>query len=357
MRYRYRPGGNAVVNAGVAVVVLATPFLVAAAEPAARATEAQRPLPGCTAAIAYADLHRGVSVLVLQDGVPVCQSKDVSRPHELWSGTKSFVGVIAAAAVQDGLIRLDDPVADTIEQWRGDRTRNQITIAQLLSMTSGHATTIGRAPGYRDALQSPLSAKPGERFQYGPDTLQIFGEVLRRKLVKSGLDENPRDYIERRLFTPLGITAAAWRNGPDGLPLMPQGAIMSAVQWAKFGEFVRLGGKINGRHLVDPKAFAALFRGSAANPAYGLTWWLAATPRAPDPVSAASDIGQHLDTIPRDLVFAAGFGDQRMYVIPSKRLTIVRQAQLDLAALRPGSQQPGGKRWSDAQFLGLLLNS
>lgn len=352
MHYRYRRD----VMTGLMAAALLNPFVLAGAGAVAQANDAQKPLPGCAAAIAYSDLHRGVSVLVLQDGVPVCQSNNVSRPHELWSGTKSFIGMIAAAAVQDGLIRLEEPVADTIVQWRGDQARNRITIAQLLSMTSGHANTVGRPPSYSDALKSPLSAQPGARFQYGPDSLQIFGEVLRRKLVTTGRDENPRDYVERRLFAPLGITAGGWRNGPDGLPLMPQGAIMSADQWAKFGEFVRLGGKVNGRQLVDPMAFAALFRGSAANPAYGLTWWLAAAPRTPDPVSAASDIGRHLDAIPRDLVFAAGFGDQRLYVIPSKRLTIVRQAQLDLAALRPGASRPVEKRWSDARFLRLLLN-
>ncbi len=352
MRCWHKPG----VIAGLMTAALMGPTLIASAEPVTRAASPQSALPGCAAAIAYSDMHRGVSVLVLQDGVPICQSNDVSRPHELWSGTKSFVGVIAAAAVQDGLIRLDDPVADTIVEWKGDQARSRITIAQLLSMTSGHATTIGRPLGYSDALRSPLSAPPGERFQYGPDSLQIFGEVLRRKLRMSRHDETPRDYIERRLFKPLGITAAAWRNGPDGLPLMPQGVIMSAEQWAKFGEFVRVGGTMSGRYIVDKEAFAALFRGSGANPAYGLTWWLAAAPRVADPVSAASDIGKHLDSLPRDLVFAAGFGDQRLYVIPSRRITIVRQAQLDLASLRPGGQPSSDQRWSDARFLGLLLN-
>ena len=58
--------------------------------------------------------------------------------------------------------------------------------------------------------------------------------------------------------------------------------------------------------------------------------------------------------LPRDLVLAAGAGDQRLYVIPSRGLVIVRQARLDLAALGPGADP--ATKWSDADFLRLLLD-
>lgn len=311
---------------------------------------------GCAAAIAYSDMHRGEAVLVLRDGVPVCQSEDVASAHELWSGTKSFVGIMAAAAVQDKLLTLDEAAADTLTEWQNDPAKKAITIRHLLSMTSGQPSTIGRPEGYRESLAVALTASPGERFQYGPSQLQIFGELLRRKLKAAGQNENPREYLERRILKPLDIRVAQWRNGQDGLPLMPQGMVMNASEWAKFGEFIRSGGKIGDRSAVDAAAFAQLFRGSAANPAYGLTWWLPAAPKVPDFVTASTDVGRNAASLPRDLVYAAGFGDQRLFVIPSLRLTIVRQASLDLASLRPGAvrSKPG---WSDAQFLGLLLKS
>lgn len=324
--------------------------LLLAASPA-RAIE---PLPGCAAAIAFSDAHRGEAVLVLQGGMVVCQSEDVTGAHELWSGTKSFVGIMAAAAVQDGLLTLDEAAAATLTEWQGDPAKRTITIRHLLSMTSGQPSTIGRPEGYRESLAIALTASPGERFQYGPSQLQIFGELLRRKLKAAGHAENPRDYLDRRILKPLGISVAQWRNGPDGLPLMPQGMVMNATEWAKFGEFIRGGGKIGGRDAVDPGAFAALFKGSAANPAYGLTWWLPAMPKTPDFVTTSTDIGRYAADLPADLVYAAGFGDQRLFVIPSRQMTIVRQASIDLASLRPGA--PATKpKWSDAQFLKLVL--
>lgn len=334
-------------------------ILLALAMPDAAANDGHVPNPqpttpmvrdDCRVAIAYSAAHKGVSLLVLRDGKPVCeayQDGDADTPHELWSGTKSMVGLMAAAAVQDGLLALDEPVATTIGEWRDDPERRGITIRHLLSMTSGQQGTIGRPPGYADALAAPLTAAPGERFQYSPTSLQIFGEVMRRKLIARGLPGDPARWFQGRVLTPAGIAVAAWRSGPDGNPLMPQGVAMTARQWARLGELVRAGGRVKGRALVDPAAFAALFQGSAANPAYGLTWWLTRATPAKDVVTAASDIPAAADRLPRDLVYAAGAGDQRLYVIPSQRMVIVRQATLEIGA-RSG--------WSDVAFLDLLLD-
>ncbi|WP_428630074.1 serine hydrolase domain-containing protein [Sphingopyxis sp.] len=315
----------------------------------ARASE--NGLPGCAAAIAYSDANKGVAVLVLDKGKPVCRSADTDKPHELWSGTKSLVGLMAAAAVQDKLLTLDERAADTLTEWQRDPQKSAITIRQLLSMTSGQASAIGRPLGYAESTKLPLTAAPGATFQYGPAPMQIFGEILRRKLEAAGQDANPGRYAERRILTPAGIKVDEWRNGADGLPLMPQGMVLAADEWAKLGEFVRAGGKVSGKQIVDPEAFAQLFEGSKANAAYGLTWWLPRPTTARDMVTRSTDITEKAADLPADMVVAAGAGDQRLYVIPSRRLTIVRQAKLDLVALSAGARST----WSDAHFLSLLL--
>ena len=109
--------------------------------------------------------------------------------------------------------------------------------------------------------------------------------------------------------------------------------------------------KQDGKPLVDPVAFADLFEGSSVNPAYGLTWWLPRPSLSNDPVTRATDITEHSTELPADMVVAAGAGDQRLYVIPSRRLTIVRQAKLDIMALAAGKKSG----WSDTRFLELLL--
>lgn len=309
------------------------------------------PLPSCAAAITYSEAHNGVALLVLEDGKVRCRSADIATPQELWSGTKSIVGLMAAAAVQDGLLTLDERASDTLSEWKSDPEKARITLRQLLSMTGGQASTVGRPQGYLDSLKAPLSALPGSKFEYGPAPMQIFGEIMRRKLVAEGKDDNPRLYIERRILGPIGVKVGGWRSGPDGEPLMPQGLVLAAEEWAKIGELVRVGGKRDGKPLVDTAALTELFIGSEANPAYGLTWWLPHSTLATDPVTRSTDIAEHAADLPADMVVAAGAGDQRLYVIPSRRLTIVRQAKLNLAALAEGRKSD----WSDWRFISMLL--
>jgi CubicO group peptidase (beta-lactamase class C family) len=259
---------------------------------------------------------------------------------------------MAAVAVKDGLLTLDERASDTLTEWRSDPEKAKITLRELLSMTSGQPPRSQKFMGYMDSVNAPLTAPPGTKFQYGPAPLQIFGEIMRRKLARAGEDSNARGYIERRILSPLGVRVGSWRNGPDGNPLMPEGLALSAREWAKIGEFVRAGGRHDGKQLVDPVAFAALFKGSAVNPAYGLTWWLPHASTAGGPTTENTDIALRAGDLPSDMVIAGGAGRQRLYVIPSLKLTIVRQARFDIKAARAGIRAKS--TWSDAHFVLLV---
>jgi len=341
----------------------ATPALFAAVLLLSAASPARADLSptACQAAKAYSDQHDGLSVLVLKNGKVACEAYtggDADTAHELYSGTKSFVGLMAAAAVQDRLLTLDELVADTLPEWRDDPLKSKATIRQLLSMTAGLPSQIGRPPTYAGAVEAPFNLPPGERFQYGPAPMQVFGELIRRKLTAAGRSGDPLAYLKARILDPIGLKDADWRRGPDGQPMMPQGAVLTAREWAKVGELVRHRGVVDGRAIVDPEAFDALFHGSRANPGYGLTWWLPKASITLDAATASTDIGAAAASLPKDLVMAAGAGDQRLYVIPSLGLVIVRQARLDLVkTLRAARGQPiaDEARWSDAKMLDILI--
>lgn len=309
---------------------------------------------------AYAARHDGLSLLILHDGGVVLEDYPeggVDCAHALHSGTKSFVGVLAAAAVQHGLLTLDERVSDTLPEWRGDPLKVETTIRQLLTLTAGLPSQIGVIPTYADAVAMPFSAAPGEQFQYGPAPFQVFGEVLRRKLGDTGQSADPLAYLHERVLDPIGLRYADWARGADGLPRLPAGTVMSARDWARFGEFVRAGGVMNSERLVDEQAFAAMFQGSRVNPAYGLTWWLPRATPAADAVTRLNDASRHADALPADLVMANGAGHQMLYVMPSLKLTIVRQARLDIVkVMREASPEgPGPDDWSDFAFLSTLL--
>lgn len=311
----------------------------------------------CAAAQDYSAARRGVSVLVIKDGETVCEGYagqgGPDRGWELWSGTKSFNGLIAAAAVQDRLLSLDEKVADTLPEWRADPLKSQITLRQLLSLSSGLEGTVGRAPDYERAIAAPVTAPPGTRFQYGAEPFQVFGAVMNRKLAAAHTgDADVLVYLKRRILDPIGVRWSGWRRTPGGDVMMPQGASFTAREWARFGEFVRGGGRVDGRPIVDPAAFRDLFIGTTANPAYGISWWL---PRAggKGPRTASIDFAEHAAELPADMVIAAGAGDQRLYVVPSCGLTVVRQAAFGLGMVRGR----GGPRWSDYDFLQPVLDA
>src|SRR5260370_41872418 len=124
--------------------------------------------------------------------------------------------------MQEGLFRLDDPVSDTITEWKSDPRKSQITIRQLLSQTDGieGASRLQRA-SVRDrnamAIRLPVVAEPGSAFIYGPSHLQIFSELLRRKL--RGRAEI--SYIEGHVLNRLGLGRLNYNNDARGNPLPP----------------------------------------------------------------------------------------------------------------------------------------
>src|SRR5437667_5779752 len=145
----------------------------------------------CAIAAKYSESRRGSAMLVMQNGRTIFEhypnGGSANKRWPIFSGTKSFWGIAALAAVQEGLFRLDDPVSDTITEWKSDPRKSQITIRQLLSQTDGleGASRLQRASMRdRDAEANalPSAAEPGSGFIYGPSHLQIFCELLRRKL-------------------------------------------------------------------------------------------------------------------------------------------------------------------------------
>jgi CubicO group peptidase (beta-lactamase class C family) len=248
-----------------------------------------------------------------------------TRAWELASGTKSFNGVIALCAVEDGLLTLEEKVTKTIPEWAKD-DRKDATVRHVLTLTAGIDTQgqgigPGRMPTYAKAVTIEPNAKPGVRFQYGPAPFMAFGEIMNRKL--KSRNETTLEYLTRRVFKPLGIQPGFWRKDADGNAHLPSGGHLTARDWAKFGEMIRLDGK----GVLKPGLTQELFKGTPANPSYGLTWWL--------PSQGGLEPNGRTRwawdaKLPTDVYVAAGAGGQRLYVIPSRELVVVRQAPVAL---------------------------
>lgn len=262
-------------------------------------------------AAAYSARHAEQALLVETNGSLVLErygaGHDAARAHALYSGTKSFWGVCAVAAQEDGILSLDEPVAHTIESWRDDPQKARVTLRMLLDLTSGFAFGgLGSAvPTYDKALATPLRDEPGTTFTYGGIPLQVFGAVLARKLAGRGLA--PHAYLHERILDPLGVAVAAWRSLKDGSRPLPTGASLAARAWLAYGRFLLRRRAPDGTEIVRPASLGRCFAGSAVNPRYGLGFWLHATADG---------------TVP----YASGSGGQALYVLPHAQTVVVRFA-------------------------------
>jgi CubicO group peptidase (beta-lactamase class C family) len=311
----------------------------------------------CARAATYSESRRGVSMLVMQNGRTVFEhyanGGSARGRWPIFSGTKSFWGIAALAAVHDGLFKLDDLVSDTITEWKNDPRKSRITIRQLLSQIDGieAASRLQRA-SIQDrntmAIQLPAIAEPGAAFIYGPSHIQIFSELLRRKLK----GRSTIAYFEGHVSDRLGLHRLNYKKDSRGNPLPATGFELTAREWARLGELVLGNGNYHGRRIVTAALLREAFSGSQVNPSYGLTFWL----NQQAPAEREADMERMLDLpwqsaqwtglcickeAPADMVVALGSGYQRLFVIPSLKAIIVRQGS--------------NAKFSDAHFLRLVL--
>jgi CubicO group peptidase (beta-lactamase class C family) len=251
-------------------------------------------------AVTYHERHKPQALLVARDGDLVVEAYDngltVGKPHALYSGTKSFWGPLAILAQREKLLELDETVGATFPAWRDDPVKKKVTLRHLLTLTAGIGFGgLGNAvPVYEKALVTLLRDPPGTKFTYGGIPLQIFGAVLAQKLAPQKL--TPHDYLRERILNEAGVEIASWRKLADGTQPLPTGAFLAAQNWLRYGRSV----------LQRRDEFAECFKGTTANPRYGISWWLA-PPGAPP-----------------DTIYASGSGGQALYIVPSQRLVAVR---------------------------------
>lgn len=277
------------------------------------------------------------AVIVMERGKIVFEryanGGSTNRLQGLASGSKSFTGLLAVAAVEDGLISsLDEKVSDTLADWGADPRKSKVTVRQLLSLESGMgggtAALDANWISFEAAAKQPIDFEPGTRFQYGPYPFLTFGHVLTNKLKSESVEA----YLKRRITEPLGIRAL-WRKTDNGEIALPGGAAMTARDWATLGQFLLQEGNWNGNQLLSKDLLRECFRPAKANPGYGLSFWL-----TPDTTAL-----RRATKAKPDFAMAAGLGGQRLYLLPTRELVVVRMGPLF------------GNAYRDEPFLSALL--
>jgi CubicO group peptidase (beta-lactamase class C family) len=197
------------------------------------------------------------SFMIIRHGYSVAEGwwepYEREAPHIMHSLSKSFTSTAIGFAVQEGVLTLDDLVVSFFPDktiGKPERYWNQLRIRDLLTMNTGHAEERWPDATTEDWAQfflgTELDFLPGTHFRYNSMATYMLSAILQR-----ATGEMLVDYLEPRLFQPLGIPKPDWKTCPDGVNTGGWGLQVRTEDIAKFGQFYLQKGKWEGKQLLS----------------------------------------------------------------------------------------------------------
>jgi CubicO group peptidase (beta-lactamase class C family) len=290
---------------------------------------------GIAAAEAYADATESVALLIYQRGAlryekywPGFDRGTRTNPNSMH---KTVLALLVGAAIADGYIESPDARASKwLTEWQGD-ARRDITVRDLLQMSSGleipifgtwKSTRILLGSNLPEAVFALSADKPhGSEFQYSNANSQLLLILLER-----ATGERYSNYLSSRLWQPLGAgDASLWMDREGGLPRGFCCLFATARDWLRVGRLILDQGRVDGEQLVPASWIAEMLRPASTNPNFGLHLWLGSPPGRERRYNDYAVKASHSEPFAAaDIAYIDGFGGQRVYVVPSLQLVIVR---------------------------------
>ena len=273
---------------------------------------------------------------------------------------KSVIALVVGQLIADGYVKsIDDPLANYVTEWAGDARKN-ITIRHVLTMASGlHRAPFSPSPNgvflrlnlgteIKDlTLSMGADEEPGKVFAYNNFNPQMLSILVERTTGK-----RYAQYLSDSLWSKLGTRDAyVFLDHEGGLARTYCCLQASAEDWVRVGLLHLHKGKVGDTQVVSEDWMHQVTTPSATNPNYGFQTWLGTT------YEPLRGYGKGVPSgVPHSEAFAApgiiyfdGAGGQRVYVIPSKDMVIVRTGKggIDL--------NTGNFLWDDAIIPNALI--
>jgi CubicO group peptidase (beta-lactamase class C family) len=195
------------------------------------------------------------SFMLLRHGKLVAEAwwapETSQNPHVLWSLSKSFTSTAVGLAVAEGKLTVDDSVisyfpdlvpAEPSANLKGMRVRD------LLTMSTGHqdeVSLLNQTEWTKAFLNHPVPHKPGAHFTYNTPAT-----YMQSAIVQKVTGQKVVDYLQSRLFDPLGIATPQWDESPEGVSLGGYGLYLGTEDIAKFGQLYLQKGNWQGKQLI-----------------------------------------------------------------------------------------------------------
>ena len=302
---------------------IAGPGIVAASDPALAAA-----LDHAFEEPAAPPFRRTKAVVVVRDGRVIAEryaagiGVDTQLPG--FSMTKSVVNALLGILTQQGYLSPSFPAP--IPEWRGSTDpRHEIEVEHLMRMTTGLAldeTGSGFDPSNqmylhddmaRFAVTAAMIAAPGTRWHYSSATTQLIARIIRDAV---GGPEQTLAFAWRELFNPLRMRNVTLEFDASGTLQGSTNMLASARDWARFGLLYLNDGVVGGKRILH-EDWVDFCAAATLDTDYGAGFW--------------TNRSEHQDAkgrvrlgIPRDAFFASGNLGQRIVIMPSQHLVIVR---------------------------------
>lgn len=293
--------------------------------------------------------YRTSGVIVLKDGAIVLERYALGRSAtDRWttfSVAKSVTSTLLGAAIADGYIKsLDDKVPTYLPEMAGS-AYDAVSLRDLITMRSGVAwnedytdpdadvTKVGllppvdgESPVVTYMKQLPRATAPGATFNYDTGETDLAGVLVARAVGRP-----LAQYLADKIWAPYGMEAdAVWNLDTGGQERGGCCMSMTLRDYARFGEFIRGDGMIDGRRVLPAGWVADATAAHVAAPGYGYFWWVPGD----GSFYAAGIFGQSITVVPAEgLVIAVNSA----WAVPwEPRLAATRGALVDgiRAALR-----------------------
>ncbi|MGY3090047.1 CubicO group peptidase (beta-lactamase class C family) [Hymenobacter sp. UYAg731] len=277
--------------------------------------------PQLDSLLAFAGRKGSKSLLILKDGRLVVEqyygTYTADSAHYWASAGKSLTATLVGLARQDGILSLTDSTSKYLGRWtRATRPQQrQIQLLHQLTMTTG----------LDDAPPAPCdneSTTPGCLLYLAPPaTCWAYHtgayRTLQNVLVQASGAASITAYTNQRLGTRIGMTGL-WANDVF---------YSKARSMARFGLFILARGAWNGTQIMTDTAYFRRMTtpSQTINRSYGYLWWINGQSSYRLPGSQVNFPGAVIPSAPTDMIAALGKNDQKIYVVPSLSLVVVRQ--------------------------------
>ncbi|HEX7902939.1 MAG TPA: serine hydrolase [Chitinophagaceae bacterium] len=241
-----------------------------------------------------------------------------------WSVAKSFTGAMIGVLVTQGKLNINAPAP--VPEWRNTK-KQAITIKQLLQQTSGLAfeevytrpsevtnMLFNKGDMAAYAITRSLKYPPGTIFNYNGGNTNILSRIIRQTVGEKEYASFPY----KTLFYKTDMYSMLLEPDASGTYTASSYCYGTARDFARFGLLYYNNGKWNGEQLLPENWVKESIQPSIADKRkhYGYQLWL----------NGLDKEGRHrwYPDVPADMFFADGYGGQDIYIIPSKKLVVVR---------------------------------